>query len=227
MALIRLNIVMALTPQSSKCTSLKMVGIQVHQTRIQHCADNPAGFYWYWEKRSGPGRPPKWTNNISGSKKPSRPQKQSQRHKTQSEHRNINPKLPRPTVTYSLGSTRPCCSMSLPLTKPGCTLGSSFLRAGGDVMEPMYCIQTHLHLLTCYLHMYWVSFVPGLLCLISIFIDGIATTKAYCSCDIYTHVLVIDTVSWVECFCHLDSACALPLMLHINAVFTQQEDEEN
>ena len=68
--------------------------IQVHQTRIQHCPDIPAGFYWYGGKRSGPGRPPKWTNNVSGSKKQSRSRKQSQQHKTQLERRSTNPKRP-------------------------------------------------------------------------------------------------------------------------------------
>ena len=26
--------------------------------------DFPAGFYWYGEKRSGPGRPPKWVSKL-------------------------------------------------------------------------------------------------------------------------------------------------------------------
>ena len=39
--------------------------IQIHQTRIQHCPEQfPAGFYWYGPRRHGPGRPPKWTENI-------------------------------------------------------------------------------------------------------------------------------------------------------------------
>jgi len=34
--------------------------IQVHQSRVQHCPISlPAGFYWYGNKRSKPGRPPK------------------------------------------------------------------------------------------------------------------------------------------------------------------------
>ena len=34
--------------------------IQVHQSRVQHCpALLPIGFYWYGNKRSKPGRPPK------------------------------------------------------------------------------------------------------------------------------------------------------------------------
>ena len=33
--------------------------IQVHQTRVAPCSPQlPAGFYWYWTRRSSPGRPP-------------------------------------------------------------------------------------------------------------------------------------------------------------------------
>ena len=40
-------------------------GIQVHQSRVKPCPPNfPAGFYWYGGKRRGPGRPPKWVEQI-------------------------------------------------------------------------------------------------------------------------------------------------------------------
>ena len=40
-------------------------GIQVHQSRVKPCTLNfPAGFYWYGGKRRGPGRPPKWVEQI-------------------------------------------------------------------------------------------------------------------------------------------------------------------
>ena len=38
--------------------------IQVHQSRIQHCPPSfPVGFYWYGNKRTRPGRPPKHVLN--------------------------------------------------------------------------------------------------------------------------------------------------------------------
>ncbi len=39
--------------------------IQIHQSRVQECPSNfPAGFFWYGSKRRGPGRPPKWVENL-------------------------------------------------------------------------------------------------------------------------------------------------------------------
>ena len=39
--------------------------IQVHQTRVAPCSPQlPAGFYWYWTRRSSPGRPPKWVDQL-------------------------------------------------------------------------------------------------------------------------------------------------------------------
>ena len=39
--------------------------IQVHQTRVKPCPEGfMAGYYWYGNKRKGPGRPPKWVVNI-------------------------------------------------------------------------------------------------------------------------------------------------------------------
>ena len=39
--------------------------IKVHQSRVKHCPpDLPAGSFWYGSKRSGPGCPPKWTEEI-------------------------------------------------------------------------------------------------------------------------------------------------------------------
>ena len=37
----------------------------VHQSRVCHCpAEFPAGYYWYGGKRKGPGRPPKWVDQL-------------------------------------------------------------------------------------------------------------------------------------------------------------------
>ena len=39
--------------------------IKVHQSRVKHCPpDLSAGSFWYGSKRSGPGRPPKWTEKL-------------------------------------------------------------------------------------------------------------------------------------------------------------------
>jgi len=39
--------------------------IQVHLSRVQCCPlDFPAGYYWYGSKRRGPGRPPKWVDQL-------------------------------------------------------------------------------------------------------------------------------------------------------------------
>ena len=39
--------------------------MQVHQLRVKPCPRHfPAGFYWYGTKRKGPGRPPRWVENI-------------------------------------------------------------------------------------------------------------------------------------------------------------------
>ena len=39
--------------------------IQVHQSRIKPCPlDFPAGSYWYGTRRPGPGRPPRWTEEL-------------------------------------------------------------------------------------------------------------------------------------------------------------------
>ena len=39
--------------------------IQVHQTRVTPCPPAfPAGYYWYGDKRHGPGRPPKWVDKL-------------------------------------------------------------------------------------------------------------------------------------------------------------------
>ena len=40
--------------------------IQVHQSRVKPCPpDLPAGSYWYGSRRAGPGRPPKWTEQLT------------------------------------------------------------------------------------------------------------------------------------------------------------------
>ena len=39
--------------------------VKVHQTRVKPCPDGLlAGYYWYGNKRKGPGRPPKWVEKI-------------------------------------------------------------------------------------------------------------------------------------------------------------------
>jgi transposase InsO family protein len=39
--------------------------IQVHQTRVAHCPPElPSGFFWYGNRRAGPGRPPKWVDQL-------------------------------------------------------------------------------------------------------------------------------------------------------------------
>ena len=39
--------------------------IQVHQVRVKPCPQGfPAGFYWYGAKRQGPGRPPRWVEQV-------------------------------------------------------------------------------------------------------------------------------------------------------------------
>ena len=39
--------------------------IQVHRMRVAPCPPElPAGFYWYGSRRSSPGRPPKWVNQL-------------------------------------------------------------------------------------------------------------------------------------------------------------------
>jgi hypothetical protein len=39
--------------------------IQVHQSRVKACPPEiPGGFYWYGVRRPGPGRPPKWVNDL-------------------------------------------------------------------------------------------------------------------------------------------------------------------
>ena len=42
--------------------------IRVHQSRVTVCAPGlPAGWYWYGDRRSGPGRPPKWVDRLLSS----------------------------------------------------------------------------------------------------------------------------------------------------------------
>ena len=44
-------------------------GITVHYSRVKHCVINfPAGFYWYGGKSKGPGRPPKWVEQLLAGK---------------------------------------------------------------------------------------------------------------------------------------------------------------
>ena len=39
--------------------------IQIHQSRVTRCPLKfPASYYWYGNKRKGPGRPPKWVNDL-------------------------------------------------------------------------------------------------------------------------------------------------------------------
>ena len=40
-------------------------GINVHQSRVKPCSLNfPAGFYWYGGNSKGPGKPPKWVEQL-------------------------------------------------------------------------------------------------------------------------------------------------------------------
>ena len=39
--------------------------LQVHQTRVAHCPPElPCGFFWYGNRRAGPGRLPKWVEQL-------------------------------------------------------------------------------------------------------------------------------------------------------------------
>ena len=54
---------------ASKVYNPQKEGIKVHQSRVKHCpADFPAGFYWYGGKSKGPGRPPKWVEQLLAGK---------------------------------------------------------------------------------------------------------------------------------------------------------------
>ena len=49
--------------------------IKVHQTRVKPCPDGLlAGYYWYGNKRKGPGRPPKWVEKILSATDNNEPQ---------------------------------------------------------------------------------------------------------------------------------------------------------
>ena len=100
-------------------------GIQVHQTRIQHCPDIPAGFYWYGGKRSGPGRPPKWTSNIAekgkakqqkrlGQQNQSKRRKQSKQQKAELQQRDT-PKQPPPRNPKATDNHEPVVNCRYPL----------------------------------------------------------------------------------------------------------------
>ena len=42
--------------------------IQVHAQRVTKCPVNfPSGYYWYGNRRKGPGRPPKWLDQLMTS----------------------------------------------------------------------------------------------------------------------------------------------------------------
>ena len=44
-------------------------GITVHLSKVKHYPINfPAGFYWYGGKSKGPGRPPKWVEQLLAGK---------------------------------------------------------------------------------------------------------------------------------------------------------------
>ena len=38
--------------------------IQIHQSRVKPCPNFPAGFFWCGARRHGPGRPPKWIDEV-------------------------------------------------------------------------------------------------------------------------------------------------------------------
>lgn len=99
-------------------------GIQVHQTRIQHCPDIPVGFYWYGGKRSGPGRP-KWTSNIAekgkakqqkrlGQQNQSKQRKQSKQQKAELQQQDT-PKQPPPRNPKATYNHEPVVNCRYPL----------------------------------------------------------------------------------------------------------------
>ena len=46
--------------------------IQVHQLRVKPCPPGfTAGYYWYGTKRKGPGRPPRWVQDVLTGREPS------------------------------------------------------------------------------------------------------------------------------------------------------------
>ena len=74
--------------------------IMVHRSRVQPCPlEFPSGFYWYGNKRHGPGRPPKWIDNLVASAQAALPEivptadEQSQPHAQVSTH--VKPKVPK------------------------------------------------------------------------------------------------------------------------------------
>lgn len=52
-------------PQEEQIQIHQEEQIQVHQSRVVPCPPElPAGFYWYGDKRSGPGGPPRWVEKL-------------------------------------------------------------------------------------------------------------------------------------------------------------------
>ena len=85
-----------------------------------------------------------------------------------------------------------------------------------NVLEPDLLAGASIDMLIIFVLSFRFGILP--LCLISIFIDDVAMTFAYCSCDIYTHMLVIEWSSHTRVFfCHLDPECVPPLTLHMSA----------
>ena len=42
--------------------------VQVHQSCVVHCPPEfPDGYHWYGNRRSSPGRPPKWVDKLQGT----------------------------------------------------------------------------------------------------------------------------------------------------------------
>ena len=150
MALIGLNIVTGPMPQSSKCISLKMVRYK----SIKHDFSIVQTSQLVSIGMEGSGLDQ--VGHLSGQPTlVERDDNQDDRGSPSSSNTKTLSPNNHPLGTnghQSLRSTRPHCPMSLPFTKPSCTLGSSFLRERGDVMEPVYWSQTHLHLLTFHLH---------------------------------------------------------------------------
>ena len=47
--------------------------IQVHAQRVTKCPPNfPSGYYWYGNRRKGPGRPPKWLDRMMSCSDPAK-----------------------------------------------------------------------------------------------------------------------------------------------------------
>ncbi len=99
--------------------------IQVHQSRVQLCPpDLPAGFYWYGNKRHGPGRPPKWVDKLLDEDPPQQSKTKTKQSKATTSERSP----PEPSHRYPLRSRVQQIDFDEDLMK----LGASFFDEGRD-----------------------------------------------------------------------------------------------